>query len=497
MTTVSEPLAAAVPDAGDRKRWIALFVVCLAMLMNVLDASIVNVALPTIQRSLRMSQANLTWIVNAYLLTFGGFLLLFGRLGDLIGRKRVFLVGLVIFTVASIVCGAADSDGMLIAARFVQGAGGAASSSVILAIIVTEFPRPSERAKAMSAYIFVAVAGGAIGLLVGGVITQALSWHWIFFINVPIGVIAVFLGVALIEESEGIGLGDGIDVFGSLLVTAAMMVLIFGIVKASSDGWTSAVTLGFCALGLVMLGAFVALESHLKNPIIPLRIFKVRTLTISSIVRGLVVTGMFGTFFLGALYYEHVKHFGTLATGAAFLPMSVVVGFLSSGWTARLMRRFGAKQVLVPGQLAMLAGLIMISRFGTHTAYFPWGLIAFTVMGFGGGTAFTPLLTIAMSEVPPQDAGLGSGLINVSMQGSGALGVAILGTIAADHTKALRHAGRRAAEALTGGYQLAFTIAAACVLAGVVVAIFALPAPAREVPEANASDRDELALEAI
>jgi EmrB/QacA subfamily drug resistance transporter len=497
VTTVSAPAAATItPNAADRKRWIALLVVCLAMLMNVLDASIVNVALPTIQHSLHISQANLTWIINAYLISFGGFLLLFGRLGDLVGRKRVFLAGIVIFTLASIVCGAASSSGVLIAARFVQGAGGAASSSVILAIIVTEFPLPSERAKAMSAYIFVAVAGGAIGLLVGGVLTQALNWHWIFFINVPIGIIAFVLGVALIEESEGIGVGDGIDVIGSVLITAAMMVLIYAIVKASSDGWTSAATLGFGAVAIALLVAFVVLESRLENPIIPLRIFRVRTLTISSLVRGLVVTGMYGTFFLGALYFEHVKHFGTLATGAAFLPMSVVVGIFSSGLTARLIKRFGAKEVLITGEICMLVGLIIISRLGTHTPYFPWAFLAFTIMGFGGGNAFTPLLTIAMSDVPVQDAGLGSGVINVSMQGSGALGVAILGTIAADHTSALRHAGHPLASALTGGYQLSFTIAAACVLAGVLVAVFALPAPARE-PLARAADAEELAFEPV
>jgi EmrB/QacA subfamily drug resistance transporter len=478
-----------LPAPADRKRWIALVVVCLAMLMNVLDASIVNVALPTIQRSLNISQANLTWIVNAYLITFGGFLLLAGRLGDLVGRKRVFLTGIVIFTAASVVCGAAGSEIVLIVARFVQGFGGAVSTSVIIAIIVTEFPQPTERAKAMSAYIFVAVGGGAIGLLAGGVITQAISWHWIFFINVPIGVVAFLLGAALIEESEGVGTGDGVDVLGSLLVTASMMTLIYGIVKASSDGWGSATTLGFIALAALLLVGFVVLESRLSNPIIPLRIFRVRTLTMSSVVRGFVVVGMYSTFFLGALYFEHVRHFGTLDTGLAFLPMSVVVAIFSSGLTARLVGRFGAKRVLIPGLTAMLAGLLVLTQMGPGTGYFPAGFIAFTVMGIGGGTAFTPLLTIAMSEVPAADAGLGSGIINVSMQGSAALGVAILGTVAADRTKALA-ATHSHVVALTDGYQLAFLIASACVLVGILLAAFVLPAPAVERAEAVAAEAD-------
>jgi EmrB/QacA subfamily drug resistance transporter len=495
VSKVTSPLNALT--AGERKRWIALLVVCLAMLMNVLDASVVNVALPKIQRSLHISQANLTWIINAYLITFGGFLLLAGRIGDLVGRKRVFLLGIAIFTVASMVCGVAGSELVLIVARAVQGFGGAVSSSVIIAIIVTEFPEPGERAKAMSAYIFVAVGGGAIGLLVGGIITQAVSWHWIFFINLPVGVIALLLGVVLIDESEGSGVGDGVDVLGSLLVTASMMTLIYAIVKASSDGWGSAATLGFGALAAALLVAFVVLESRLANPIIPLRIFRVRTLTISSLVRGFVVTGMYATFFLGALYFEHVRHLGALDTGLAFLPMSVVVAIFSSGLTARLVGRFGAKQVLIPGLSAMLLGLLILTRQGPHSAYFPGAFLAFTVMGIGGGTAFTPLLTIAMSEVPAAEAGLGSGIINVSMQGSAALGVAILGTIAASHTKALS-ATHSHLVALTDGYQLAFTIAAGCVLVGMLLALFVLPAPAvvpKPLPGDAAAPERELSFE--
>jgi EmrB/QacA subfamily drug resistance transporter len=486
--------------ASDRKRWITLIVVCLAMLMNVLDASIVNVALPSIQRSLRFTQANLTWVVDAYLISYGGFLLLAGRLGDLIGRKRVFLGGIVLFTAASVLCGLADSQLLLISARFVQGFGAAVSSSVIIAIIVTEFPQPAERAKAMSAYIFVAVGGGSIGLLAGGILTQAISWHWIFFINVPIGVIALLLGSALIDESEGIGFGDGVDVLGSVLVTAALMVGIYAIVKATDYGWGSIHTLGLGAVAAALLAAFVALESRLSNPIIPLRIFTVRSLMVSSAVRGFVVIGMYSTFFLGALYLEHVRNFGSLSTGLAFLPMTVMVAVLSSGITARLVGRFGPKQVLIPGLLAMFVGLMLVSHAGAHSAYFPNVFFAFLIMGLGAGTSFMPLLTIAMTDVPNRDAGLGSGIVNVSMQGSAALGVAILGSIATQHAKALGASGHSIANALTGGYQLAFTVAAGCVLVGTLVAILVLRAPdavPEQVPEpVRAIDDAQLEVEA-
>src|SRR6201996_5013963 len=279
--TVADPVAA----TGDRRRWIALVVVCLAMFMNALDGSIVNVALPDIQKSLGFNQSGLTWGVDAYLISFGSFLLMAGRLGDLIGRKKVFLAGVGLFMLASIACGSADSQGVLVAARFVQGIGGALSSSVIVAIIVTEFPRPTERAKAMSAYVFVAVGGGSIGLLVGGVLTQFLSWHWIFFVNIPIGIATLLLGRFLIVENVGLGIKQGVDWVGSILVTVSLMVGIYGIVTASSDGWVSAHTLGILGLGLALFIAFLVLESKIEKPIMPLRILKLRTLTGSAVIR--------------------------------------------------------------------------------------------------------------------------------------------------------------------------------------------------------------------
>jgi MFS family permease len=352
----------------------------------------------------------------------------------------------------------------------------------------------------MSAYIFVAVGGGSIGLLAGGILTQAISWHWIFFINVPIGVIALLLGSALIDESEGIGFGDGVDVLGSVLVTAALMVGIYAIVKATDYGWGSIHTLGLGAVAASLLAAFVALEARLSNPIIPLRIFKVRSLMVSSAVRGFVVIGMYSTFFLGALYLEHVRNFGSLSTGLAFLPMTVMVAILSSGITARLVGRFGPKQVLIPGLLAMFVGLLLISRAGAHSAYFPAVFFGFLIMGLGAGTSFMPLLTIAMTDVPNKDAGLGSGIVNVSMQGSAALGVAILGSIATQHAKALGASGHSIANALTGGYQLAFTVAAGCVLVGALVAIVVLRAPdavSEQVPgPARAIEDAQLEVEA-
>jgi EmrB/QacA subfamily drug resistance transporter len=461
----------------DRRRWIALIVVCLAMLMNALDSSIVNVALPSIQHDLGFSQSSLTWVIDAYLITFGSFLLMAGRLGDLIGRKLVFLSGIVLFTASSAVCGLATSQAMLIGGRFAQGAGGALSASVILAIIITEFPKPAERAKAMSAYIFVAVGGGAIGLLVGGVITQAISWHWIFFINLPIGIATFILGVFLIDENVGLGIRNGVDVAGSILVTAALMVGIYAIVTATQYGWTSAHTLGFGGVAVALLIGFFVLEGHLKNPIMPLRILKLRSLTGSSVIRAFLATGMFSTFFLGALYLEHVLGYDALQTGLAFLPISVVIAALSSGITARLVNRFGALRVLIPGLLTMSLGLLLIALAGEDANYWTQIFPAFVLMGLGAGTAFVPLLTIAMEEVPSEDAGLGSGIVNVSMQMSAAIGLALLSTLATNRTSTLEAQGRSSISALTGGYQLAFLIAAVFVLVGAILTPLILREP--------------------
>jgi EmrB/QacA subfamily drug resistance transporter len=468
---------ASFASQGDRRRWLALAVVCLAQLMIVLDTTIVNVALPAIQRDLHFDQGNLTWVINAFLVTFGSLLLLAGRLGDLFGRRRVFLAGVIVFTGASILCGLAPSQGALIGARFIQGVGAAMQASVILAIIATEFPQPSDRARAMSAYVFVAVAGGSIGLLLGGALTQALSWHWIFFVNLPIGAMTIVLGRALIATDVREGTRGRIDWVGSLLVTASLMSAIYAIVQASGHGWVSSSVLGFGGLSAALMAAFLAVEARIENPIMPLRVLRVRGLVSSSVVRGFLVTGMYSTFFLGTLYLEHVLHYGPLQTGLAFLPWTMTVGALSLGITARLVGRFGPMRVLITGMITVIVGLGLLTTVGAHTSFFPTIFLAYFAIGLGIGSAFMPLLTIAMADVPAADAGLGSGIINVSQQISGALGLAVLSTIATNRTHSLQTAHNQLVGSLLAGYHLAFTIGAASVAVGILGALTLLRAP--------------------
>jgi EmrB/QacA subfamily drug resistance transporter len=490
----SAPHALVDAPRSNRVRWWALVVVCLAMFMNALDSSIVNVALPAIQKDLHFTPSGLTWVVTAFLISFGSFLLMAGRLGDLIGRRKVFLTGIVLFTVSSIACGVAQSQTMLVVGRFFQGIGGAFSASAIIAIIVTEFPEPAERAKAMSAYIFVAVGGGSIGLLVGGILTQALSWHWIFFINVPIGIFTFVFGRILIRENVGLGIRTGVDVTGSILVTVSLMVAIYAISTATQYGWLSAHTLGFLGGSAVLLGGFFVLESRLANPIMPLRILRIPTLTRSSIIRGMLATGMFTTFFLGALYLEGVLGYSPVRTGLAFLPMSLTMGILSAGITARLVTRFGDKRVLIPGMVAGTAGLLLLTTLGTDTPYVSVMLPAFLLIGLGAGTAFAPLLSIAMAEVPVADAGLGSGIVNVSMQMASALGLAILSAVATGRSRALEAQGHAADVAMTDGYRMAFLIGAVLVGIGTVVAVVALdnsgPRPAGTPAEVHLAEEE-------
>ncbi len=468
----------------DRRRWLSLAVVCLAQLMIVLDATIVNVALPAIQHDLHFSQGNLTWVVNAFLITFGSLLLLAGRLSDLMGRKRLFMIGVTVFTAASVLCGIAPSQGLLIGARFLQGIGAALQASVILAIIVTEFPQPDERAKAMSAYVFTAVAGGSLGLLAGGLLTEALSWHWIFFVNVPIGLGTLALGRALIPHDEGIGFGEGVDWLGSVLVTASLMAAVYAIVQATADGWGSSPVLGFGGVAAILMGAFLTVESRVRNPIMPLRILGLRALIGGSVVRGLLVPGMYGTFFLGTLYLEHIRHYSAIATGAAFLPWTLTVAALSMGLTARMVKRFGPLPVAVAGMTAVIGGLALLTGTDQTTAFFPTLFAAFFLIGLGIGSAFMPLMTVSMAVVPAADAGLGSGIVNLSQQIGGALGLAVLGTVATTHTKSLAAAHASPVDAVIGGYHLAFTVGATCVLAGIVLAIVVLRAPDRGPQEA-------------
>jgi len=470
--------AALQPAAAERRRWIALGVLCLGQLMMVLDATIVNVALPSIQRELHFTQANLTWVIDGYMITFGGFLLLAGRFGDLVGRKRVFLSGLVLFVAASILCGVSDSQGMLIGARLLQGVGGAVASSVILAIIVTEFPERADQAKAMGMYAFVSAGGGSIGLLAGGALTQSLSWHWIFFVNVPIGIVAFVFGSMLIAENEGLGLAGGVDLLGSALVTLATMVGAFAIVKSGEYGLLSARTLGAAGSSLVLLGAFLTVESRVANPIMPLRILRLRTLMGSSLVRGLLVTGMYSSFFLGALFLERVLGYDAIDTGLAFMPLTIAIAAMSMGVAARAVQRFGAVRTLTAGLSGIIIGLLLLAFQGVHASYFPGLFFAFLAMGLGAGASFLPLLTIGMADAPPHEAGLASGIINVSVQLFGAIGLAVLGTIATDHTKALSAAGHPLLASLTGGYHLAYVVASVCVGLGILAAFLILRPPA-------------------
>ena len=347
----------------DRSRWIALYVLCAGMLMIVLDATVVNVALPSIQDDLGFSTSSLAWVVNAYLIAFGGLLLLAGRLGDLLGRRNVLLAGLGVFTVASLLCGIAQSQEMLVAARFLQGVGGAMTSAVILGMIVTLFPDPREQAKAIGVYAFVASAGGSIGLLAGGVLTQAINWHWIFFVNIPIGIATAALATRLLERDRGIGFRSGADVPGALLITGALMLGVYTIVKpAAEDGWTAGATLGLGALALALLAAFVAREATARTPLMPLRIFRSRNVAGANLVQVLAVGGMFGLFFLGALYLQRILGYDALEIGLAFLPSTITMGVLSLRYSSRLVVRFGARNTLVPGLLLILAGLVLFTQ---------------------------------------------------------------------------------------------------------------------------------------
>jgi EmrB/QacA subfamily drug resistance transporter len=477
----------------DRNRWIALYVLCVGVLMIVLDATVVNVALPSIQTDLGFSQSSLAWVVNAYLIAFGSLLLLAGRLGDLIGRRTVFLAGLVVFTGASLTCGLAQSQGMLVAARFVQGVGGAMTSAVVLGMIVTMFPQPGEQAKAIGVYGFVASAGGSVGLLAGGVLTQAINWHWIFFVNVPIGIATGVVALRLLARDEGIGFGAGADVLGAALITSSLMLGVYTIVKpAAEDGWGAGRTLELAAASLALLLAFVLRQARARNPLIPLRIFRSRNVSGANVVQMLMVAGMFGMFFLGALYLQRVLGYDALEIGLAFLPATVVMGILSLRYSERLIMRFGARTMLFPGLILLAAGLLLFARVPVHGDYLTDVLPAMLLFGFGIGSSFPALMTLAMSGATPEDAGLASGLVNTSAQVGGALGLAVLATLSATRTSHLLAGGASTAAALVGGYHLAFVIGAALMaLAFVIVVSVIRPVAAPAQHMQAESDQDQ------
>src|SRR5256714_994295 len=416
-------------------RWVALIVLCVGMLMIVLDATVVNVALPSIQNDLGFAQSSLAWVVSAYLIAFGGLLLLSGRVGDLISRRGVFLTGLAVFTGASLLCGLANSQEVLVAARFVQGVGGAMTSAVILGMIVTMFPEPPEQAKAIGVYSFVAAAGASVGLLAGGIITQSINWHWIFFVNIPIGIATAVLAVRLVENDRGIGFGKGADVLGAVLITSALMLLVYTIVKpAAEDGWGASRTLLLGAGALALLALFVLREATARNPLIPLRIFRSRNVAGANAIQALIVAGMFGMFFLGALYLQRVLGYNPLKIGLAFLPATLIMGTLSLRYSERLITRFGARSTLIPGLVLVLAGLLVFTQAPVGGDYWLHVFPVMVLLGTGVATAFPSLMTLSMSGATKSDAGLASGLVNTTLQVGGALGLAVLATVSATRT---------------------------------------------------------------
>ena len=484
---------AALP--ADRRRWTALYVLCMGMLMIVLDVTVVNVALPSIQDDLGFSQAGLAWIVNAYLIAFGGLLLLAGRLGDLVGRRRIFLLGLAVFTAASIACGLAQTQEVLVVARFVQGAGGAMTSAVILGMIVTMFPDPREQAKAIGVYAFVASAGGSVGLLAGGVLTQSINWHWIFFVNIPIGLATALLARRLLEPDAGIGVAEGADVPGAVLITSSLMLGVYTIVGPAADhGWGAGTTLACAAASLVLLVLFLMRERHAAHPLVPLRIFGSRNLVGANVVQILSVPGMFGMFFLGALYLERVQGYDALQIGFAFLPVTITMGTLSLRYSERLVMRFGARRTLVPGLLLIGLALVVFSRAPVDGNYWTDVFPVLVLLGCGAGLAFPALMNLAMTGATNADAGLASGLVNTSAQVGGALGLALLATLSTTRSDRLIADGASEASALTSGYHLAFLVGAGLAAAAVLVTLTVLR-PAEQAAPAHEARGGEPAWE--
>ncbi|MGI8558399.1 MAG: MFS transporter [Solirubrobacteraceae bacterium] len=473
----------------DRTRSIALYVLCMGMLMIVLDATVVNVALPSIQNDLGFSQSSLAWVVNAYLIAFGGLLLLAGRFGDLLGRKSVFMAGLVVFTAASVVCGIAQSQEMLVAARFVQGVGGAMTSAVILGMIVTMFPEPREQAKAIGVYSFVASAGGSIGLLAGGVLTQSINWHWIFFVNIPIGIATAVVALRLLPRDTGVGFRAGADVPGAVLITSSLMLGVYTIVKPAADhGWGSSAALELGGVSILLLALFLVREALARTPLIPLRIFRSRNVSGANAIQALVVAGMFGMFFLGALYLQRVLGYGALQTGLAFLPATIIMGILSLRYSERLIMRFGARRTLLPGLVLIAAALALFTQAGVHGSYLHDVLPVMVALAVGVSLSFPALMTLAMSGATEDDAGLASGLVNTSLQVGGALGLAVLATLSSAHSHHLLATGTPRASALASGYHLAFLIACGIVAIAFAIATFVLE-PEQPLAASDQSER--------
>jgi EmrB/QacA subfamily drug resistance transporter len=466
-------------------RWISLIVLCSGMLMIVLDATVVNVALPSIQSDFGFSQSALAWVVNAYMIAFGGVLLLAGRLGDLVGSKRVFLCGLVAFTLASLACGLAWNRDVLVVARFVQGLGGAMASSVVLAMIVRMFREPYERAKAMGVFSFTASAGGSIGLLVGGVITQLINWHWIFLINVPIGAIAFVVATRVLADDRGIGLRKGADVLGAVLVTACLMLAVYTVVEIPDQGIGSAHTLGFGAVAALLFVAFLVRQATAVEPLLPLTLFKSRNVSGSNALQVLIVAGMFGFFFLDSLYMRKVLGYDAVAIGLAFLPVNVSIAAFSLGWSARITTRLGPYAVTIAGLTLATAGLAIFSFAPLGSSYVTTLLPGMLLLGVGLGVSFPSIMMFAMSGATSSNSGLASGVVNTTSQVGGAFGLAVLATMATSKIYDATSAGAGTMQALSAGYHLAFAAATICMLLAAAVAVTVLQ------PRALGASEDE------
>ncbi len=474
-----------------RNRWLALLVLCLGDLMIVLDVTIVGVALPSIQEDLGFSETSLAWVVNAYLLTFGGFLLLGGRLGDLFGHRRLFLAGIALFTLASVGCGLADSQGVLVAARAVQGVGGAVVSAVALSLMMTLFTEPAERAKAMGIFGFVASGGGSIGVLLGGIITDALTWSWIFLVNVPVGILVILLTLRLVPAARIPFASGRLDVAGAVTVTASLMLAVYAIVNGNQEGWTSARTLGFLGAAAVLLGAFLVIESRVDSPLMPLGLFRLRNVAVANVVGVLWAGAMFAWFFLSALYLQLVLGYSPLQVGLAFLPGNLVMGALSVGLSAKLVMRFGIRPPLGVGLSIAAVGLLLFARAPVDGSFVVDVLPPMILLGLGAGMAFNPVLLAAMSDVEQREAGLASGVVNTSFMMGGALGLAVLASLAASRTETLSAGGDGPLVALAGGYHAAFLVGAlfAAAAAAIGVALLrpsAAPAHAERASESLA-----------
>jgi EmrB/QacA subfamily drug resistance transporter len=456
----------------ERRRWFALAVLCLGVLMIVLDITIVNVALPTIRESLKFSESSLAWVVNAYLLTSGGFLLLGGRLGDLYGHRRLFLIGIALFTVASLLCGFADSQPVLVAARAVQGLGGAVVDAVALSLIMDLFTETGDRTKAMGVYGFVCSGGGSIGALLGGFLTNAFDWHWIFLVNIPIGIAVIALSLSLLPDSRGEDADRHLDVGGAVTVTTALMLAIYAIVNGNEAGWASTQTLGLLAGSGVLLAVFLAIEARVRVPLMPLALFRLRNVTMANIVGVLWAAAMFAWFFLSALYLQLVLGYSPLQVGLAFLPTNLIMAAFSLGVSAKLVMRFGIKVPLAAGLLFAAAGLLLFARAPVDGGFLMDVLPPMLLLGLGAGIAFNPVLMAAMNDVAPSQSGLASGIVNTSFMMGGALGLAVLASTAAARTDRLLAGGAEHLVALNGGYHLAFLggafFAALAAIAGVV-----------------------------